>query len=48
MDPIKEHKFKIPETINNNFQAILKRVDNDLKMFGCTIQQDEFNNGLSE
>ena len=42
MDPIKEHKFKIPETINNNFQAILKGVDNDLKMFGCIIKQDQF------
>jgi len=42
MDSIKDNKFKIPETINVNLQALLKRVDNDLKMFGCILEQDQF------
>ena len=38
----KEHKFKIPDTINIDLQALLKRIDNDIQMFGCILEQDQF------
>jgi hypothetical protein len=42
MDSIKDHKFKIPDTIDINLQALLKRIDNEIQMFGCIIKQDQF------
>ena len=42
MDSIKDHKFKIPDTMDINLQALLKRIDNEIQMFGCIIEQSQF------
>ena len=46
MDSIKDHKFKIPDNIDLNLQALLKRIDNDIQMFGCILEQDQFSDPL--
>lgn len=41
MNTMKDHKLKIPDNYNH-LQTLLQRIDDEIQMFGCTLEQTQF------